>query len=175
MDPQWVDVDILAKETQTTAFLNKNPNGKIPLLELDDGRCISESNAILNYLSHGSELNPDDAYTKAKILQWQFFEQYSHEPYIAVARFIAKYLGLPDDRKEEYLAKQAGGHKALQVMEEQLLKSDYLVGQAVSIADISLYGYTHVAHEGGFDLSQYPAIERWVKHIQSHPNYVGMC
>jgi len=175
LDHQWVDVDILAKETQTTAFLNKNPNGKIPLLELDDGHCISESNAILNYLSHGSELNPDDAYTKAKILQWQFFEQYSHEPYIAVARFIAKYLGLPDDRKEEYLAKQAGGHKALQVMEEQLLKSDYLVGQAVSIADISLYGYTHVAHEGGFDLSQYPAIERWVKRIQSHPNYVGMC
>jgi glutathione S-transferase len=174
IDHEWIEVDILANETQTEEFLKKNPNGKIPLLELDDGRCISESNAILNYLAEGSELYSDDPYEKAKILQWQFFEQYSHEPYIAVARFISKYLGLPDDRKEEYKSKQAGGHKALKVMEEQLTKTDYLVSDRLSIADISLYGYTHVANEGGFDLSEYPAIQKWINRIQSHHNHIDM-
>ena len=171
---QWVELDILAKDTHTAEFLQKNPNGKIPLLELDDGRCLSESNAILNYLAQGSVLASNDAFKQAKILQWQFFEQYSHEPYIAVARFIAKYLGLPDDKKDEFKSKQAGGHKALGVMEEQLSKSNYLVGNALTIADISLYGYTHVAHEGGFDLAHYPAIQRWIKRIQSHEQYVAM-
>lgn len=174
IDHEWTEVDILANETQTDEFLKKNPNGKIPLLELDDGRCISESNAILNYLAEGSGLSSEDAYEKAKILQWQFFEQYSHEPYIAVARFISKYLGLPDDRKEEYKSKQAGGHKALKVMEDQLSITDYLVSDRMSIADISLYGYTHVANEGGFELSEYPAIQKWINRIQSHQNYVGM-
>ena len=111
---------------------------------------------------------------QAKILQWQFYEQYSHEPYIAVARFIAKYLGLPDDRKADYEAKQVGGHKALAVMEKQLEQTRYLVGDKLTTADIALYGYTHVAHEGGFDLSQYPAIERWVQRIQAESKYVGM-
>ncbi len=171
---KWIELDILAKETHTAAFLQKNPNGKIPLLELDDGRCLSESNAILNYLSQGSVLASTDAFNQAKILQWQFFEQYSHEPYIAVARFIAKYLGLPDDKKDEFKSKQAGGHKALAIMEAQLSKSDYLVGNALTIADISLYGYTHVAHEGGFDLAHYPAIQRWIKRIQNHEQYVAM-
>jgi len=174
IDHEWVDINILENETQTDTFLKKNPNAKIPLLELDDGRCISESNAILNYLANGTELSSSDNYEKAKILQWQFFEQYSHEPFIAVARFIAKYLGLPDDRKEEYESKQAGGHKALKVMERQLSSTDYLVGNRMLIADISLYGYTHVANEGGFELSQYPAIQRWIKRIQSHPKYVSM-
>jgi glutathione S-transferase len=171
---EWIEVDILANETQTDEFLKKNPNGKIPLLELTDGRCISESNAILNYLAEGSDLSSEDAYEKAKILQWQFFEQYSHEPYIAVARFISKYLGLPEDRKEEYQSKQAGGHKALKVMEDQLAKTDYLVSNQMSVSDISLYGYTHVANEGGFDLSEYPAIQEWINRIQSHQSYVSM-
>lgn len=171
---EWVNVDVLAKETQTHEFLKKNPNGKIPLLELDDGRCISESNAILNYLSAGTSLSTDDAFEKAKILQWQFFEQYSHEPYIAVARFISKYLGMPADRLEEYKAKQVGGHKALKVMEDQLAKTNYLAGDKLTIADISLYGYTHVANEGGFDLSEYPAIQKWITRIQSHANYIAM-
>lgn len=170
----WVDVDILANETQSDSFLNKNPNGKIPLLELDDERCISESNAILNYLSSGTELEGNDSYENAKIQQWQFFEQYSHEPYIAVARFIAKYLGLPADRKSEYEAKQTGGHKALAVMEQQLSNSNYLVGNKLTAADISLYGYTHVAHEGGFDLHDYPAIKQWINRIKSHPRYIDM-
>lgn len=171
---EWIAVDILAGDTHCQKYLNKNPNGKIPLLELDDGRCISESNAILCYLAESSILNPDCSFDRAKILQWLFFEQYSHEPYIAVARYIAKYLDLPEDRKAEYNAKQAGGHKALKVMEQQLQQSVYLVGDTLSIADISLYAYTHVAHEGGFDLSDYSAIQQWIKRINTQTNYIDM-
>ena len=174
IEHEWIEVDILANETQSDSFLTKNPNGKIPLLELEDGSCISESNAILNYLASNTPLIGNSRFTSAKILQWQFFEQYSHEPFIAVARFIAKYLGLPEDRKAEFEAKQAGGHKALKVMEEQLQKTPYLVGEQLTIADISLYGYTHVAHEGGFDLSNYPAIQLWIGRIQSNPKYINM-
>lgn len=170
----WINIDILAHETLTASFLKKNPNGKIPLLELDDGRFISESNAILNYLAAGSSLLPSDVFENAKIQQWQFFEQYSHEPFIAVARFIAKYLGLPDERKADYQSKQEGGHKALKVMEEQLQKTPYLVGKKLTTADISLYGYTHVAHEGGFNLDLYPAIQRWMNRIEANPKYVAM-
>lgn len=171
---QWCDINILAGETKTTEFLIKNPNGKIPMLELTDGRCLFESNAILNYLASNSDLLPDDHFTLAKVQQWQFFEQYSHEPYIAVARFIAKYLGLPDDKLAEYKAKQAGGHKALSVMEQQLQQTPYLVGNTLTTADISLYGYTHVADEGGFDLSSYPAIQAWLKRVESTNNFVKM-
>jgi glutathione S-transferase len=171
---EWVHVDILAGETRTAAFLAMNPNGKIPVLELPDGRCLAESNAILNFLAEGTELLPSDRFVRAKVLQWQFFEQYSHEPYIAVARFIAKYLGLPSDRKAEYESKQLGGYKALSVMETQLAQTSYLVGDSLTIADISLYGYTHVAHEGGFNLSDYPAVQAWLSRIASQPNYVGM-
>ncbi|CAM4123490.1 Glutathione S-transferase [Shewanella aquimarina] len=167
-------MDILAGDTGNSEFLAKNPNGKIPLLELDDGRCLSESNAILNFLAAGSELLPKDSFTLAKVQQWQFFEQYSHEPFIAVARFIAKYLGLPDNRRADYEAKQQGGHKALAVMEAQLLKTPYLTGEQLTTADIALYGYTHVAHEGGFDLTHYPAIQAWLARIASQPQYVAM-
>ncbi|KGJ93807.1 glutathione S-transferase family protein [Colwellia psychrerythraea] len=174
IEHEWIEVDIMANETLSESFLKKNANGKIPLLELDDGRFLSESNAILNYLASGTSLVGDTSFAYAKIQQWQFFEQYSHEPFIAVARFIAKYLGLPEDKKAEYDAKQAGGHKALKVMAEQLQKTPYLVGDHLTTADISLYGYTHVANEGGFNLAQYPAIEQWISRIQSHPKYVGM-
>lgn len=171
---EWIHVNILAGETNTLEFLAKNPNGKIPIIELSDGRCLSESNAILNYLASGTELLPTDRYELAKVQQWQFFEQYSHEPFIAVARFISKYLGLPNDRRADYESKQVGGHKALCVMESQLSSTPYLVGGRLTTADISLYGYTHVAHEGGFDLSQYPAVRRWLNRIATLPNYVGM-
>lgn len=171
---EWVHVDILAGETCTAEFLSMNPNGKIPVLELPNGHYLAESNAILNFLASGTELLPEDPFARAKVLQWQFFEQYSHEPYIAVARFIAKYLGLPNHRKAEYESKQLGGQKALSVMENQLAKTSFLVGKSLTVADISLYGYTHVAHEGGFDLSKYPAIQAWLSRISSHPNYVGM-
>ena len=174
IEHEWIHIDILAGETLTREFLSMNPNGKIPVIELDDGRYLWESNAILNYLAAGSDLLPIDSYEKAKVLQWQFFEQYSHEPYIAVARFINKYLGMPDDRKEEYQSKQEGGRKALSVIETQLKSTPYLVGEKMTIADISLYAYTHVAHEGGFDLSAFPLIQSWIKRIESHPEYVSM-
>ncbi|WP_440874069.1 glutathione S-transferase family protein [Thalassotalea sp. PLHSN55] len=174
IDYQWHDVDILQGDTQTTEFLAKNPNGKIPLLVLEDGRCISESNAIINFLAYQSPLLPADPFIQAKIQQWQFFEQYSHEPYIAVARFIAKYLKRPLERESEYQAKQAGGHKALSVMEKQLQQTKFLIGDELSTADISLFAYTHVAFEGGFDLSDYPAISRWIKDISEQDNFVAM-
>lgn len=174
IEHEWIHIDILNGESHTAEFLEKNPNAKIPVLELEDGRCISESNAILNYLASGTDFLSNDAYEYSKIQQWQFFEQYSHEPFIAVARFIAKYLGLPDDRRADYESKQEGGHKALSIMERQLQQTPYLTGDNLSTADISLYGYTHVAEEGGFDLNRYPAIQQWLARIQSQPQYVGM-
>jgi len=174
IEHEWKHVDILAGETQDAQFKAMNENAKIPVLVTDDGEYLSESNAILNYLAEGTDYLPDSGLARAKVLQWQFFEQYSHEPYIAVARYINKYLGLPDDKKEEYASKQAGGHKALAVMEKQLSSSPFLVGESMSIADISLYAYTHVAHEGGFDLSSYPNIKNWCNRIRYLPNYVSM-
>ena len=174
IEHDWIHIDILKGETRTEEFLALNFAGQIPLLVLEDGRALSESNAILNYLAHGSQWLSDDPYQLALIQKWQFFEQYSHEPYIAVARFIAKYLGLPDDRLEEYEGKQKGGHRALTVMENQLKQTSFLAGDYPTTADISLYAYTHVAHEGGFDLSAYPEIQRWIKQIEALPGYVGM-
>ncbi len=174
LEYEWVPMDILAGDTKSDAFLGKTPTGKIPLLELPDGRCLSESNAMLNYLAAGSALLPKDDFQLAKVQQWQFFEQYSHEPYIAVARFIATYLGVPAGRREEYESKQVGGYKALTVMASQLEVSSYLVGDTITVADITLYAYTHVAHEGGFDLSRYPSIEAWMARIQQQKNYIAM-
>ncbi len=171
---QWIAVDILEGETQTPEFLKMNPNGQIPLLAMDDGEYLMESNAILFYLAGDSELLPRDHLQLARVLQWQFFEQYSHEPYIAVARFIARYLGLPEDRRAEYESKQVGGYRALDVMEQRLQQGQYLVSNQYTIADISLYAYTHVADEGGFDLSRYPAILDWLGRIQSLDGYIGM-
>ncbi|TGL63964.1 glutathione S-transferase family protein [Leptospira ognonensis] len=171
---EWIDVDVLKGESRTSEFLKKNPNGKIPVLELDDGRTLSESNAIINYLSEDSDLMPTDKFEKYKTQQWQFFEQYSHEPFIAVARYINKYLGIPSDRKTEYESKQAGGHKALKVMEEQLARTPFLIGTSITVADISLYAYTHVAPEGGFDLESYPFVLRWIKLIEKTPGYIKM-
>jgi len=174
LDHEWVHVDILRGATHTPEFLSRNPNGKIPVVEFSDGRCLAESNAILNYLAEGTPYLPDDRWLRAKVLQWQFFEQYGHEPYIAVARYIAKYLGLPEARRAEYESKQQGGIKALRVMDEQLSRSNYLVGEALSIADISLYAYTHVAHEGGFDLSPFPAVQAWLGIVAAHPRHITM-
>lgn len=171
---RWESVDILRGDTQQPEFLGKNPNGKIPLLVLDDGRCLWESNAIINYLAAGTPLLPTEPFALAKVQQWQFFEQYSHEPFIAVARFIQKYLGLPAERRAEYEAKQAGGHKALQVMEQQLAATPYLVGEQLTTADIALYGYTPVAHEGGFDLGRYPHIQAWIERVADRPGFVAM-
>jgi glutathione S-transferase len=171
---EWIAIDILKGETQSEAFLAKNPNGKIPVLELEDGTCLWESNAILNYLADGSRFLPTEPRLRTQVLQWQFFEQYSHEPYVAVARFIQLYQGLPEARQAEYHECHVRGHKALKVMEKQLQRTSYLVGEAFSIADIALYAYTHVADEGGFDLAPYPAIRDWLARVASHPRYVGM-
>lgn len=170
----WIHIDILSGETRTPEFLKRNPTAKIPVLECDDGRYLFESNAILNFLATDTEFLSKDVFEYAKIQQWQFFEQYSHEPYIAVARYIAKYLGLPKEREAEYLSKQEGGHKALQVMEQQLQQTLYLVGNRPTTADICLFGYTHVAEEGGFELGTYQAIIEWIDRIQLLPNYIGM-
>lgn len=174
IEHEWLHVGILKGETHSDEFKKMNPNARIPVLVLNDGRTLTESNAILNFLAEGSELRPADRLLRAQVLQWQFFEQYSHEPYIATARYINKYLGLPDERRAEFDAKQDGGHKALAVMEQQLSKTDYLVGDTLTIADISLYAYTHVAHEGGFDLGSYASIGKWIERIEQHSNYFAM-
>lgn len=171
---QWVAVDILNGETQTPEFLAKNPNGKIPVLELEDGTCLWESNAILNFLADGSAYLPSEPRLRTQVLQWQFFEQYSHEPCIAVARFIQFYLGLPEERLAEYHAMQKAGYRALAVMEQQLKRTPFLVGETFSIADIALYAYTHVAYQGGFDLAPYPAIQQWLDRVAEQPGYIGM-
>ena len=170
----WVPVDILKGETETEAFLAKNPNGKIPVLELEDGTCLWESNAILNFLAEGTPYLLTEPRLRTQMLQWQFFEQYSHEPTLAVARFIQFYLGLPEERMEEYHSLHRRGNKALKVMEQQLQRTPFLVGDNFSIADIALYAYTHVAHEGGFDLAQFPAIQQWLARVKQQPGYVGM-
>ncbi|BCR24544.1 glutathione S-transferase family protein [Aquipseudomonas alcaligenes] len=171
---QWLPIDILKGETQTAEFLAKNPNGKIPVLELEDGTFLWESNAILNFLADDSEFIPNEPRLRTQMLQWQFFEQYSHEPYVAVARFIQLYQGMPEARREEYEVCHVRGHKAFRVMEQQLQRTPYLVGEQYTLADIALYAYTHVAHEGGFDLSGYPAINAWLARIASHPRHVTM-
>jgi glutathione S-transferase len=171
---EWVPVDILKGETETEAFLAKNPNGKVPVLELEDGTCLWESNAILNFLAEGTPYLLTEPRLRTQMLQWQFFEQYSHEPTLAVARFIQFYLGLPEERMEEYHSLHRRGNKALKVMEQQLLRTPFLVGENFSIADIALYAYTHVADQGGFDLAQFPAIQSWLARVKQQPGYVGM-
>ncbi len=171
---EWRHVDILKGDSRSDHFLQLTPNGKVPTIQLDDGRTLWESNAILFYLAQNSELLPSDPWLRAQVLQWQFFEQYSHEPYIAVARYINVYLRMPKDREEEFHSKQAGGHKALHVMEQHLRDHAYFAGNHYSIADISLYAYTHVADEGGFDLQNYPHIRLWLDRIRSHPKHFKM-
>jgi glutathione S-transferase len=166
-----IERDILRGETRTPEFLALNPNGRIPLLELEDGTCLAESNAIQWYLAEGTPFLPDDRLLRAHVLQWLFFEQYSHEPYIAVVRFWA-HAGRLDEHREELDARRAGGHAALAVMEERLSDRDWFVGAAYSIADIALYAYTHVAPEGGFDLAPYPAVSRWLERVRSVPGHI---
>lgn len=171
---RWVPVDILNKETQTAAFLAKNPNGKIPLLETDDGRFLPESNAILYFLAQDSAYFPEDRFHRAQVLQWLFFEQYSHEPYIATARYIVRYLGNPAAMAETLASKRAPGHKALGVMESHLRQQAFFVGDRYSIADIALFAYTHVAPEGGFDLTSYPSVLAWINRVQAQPGFVPL-
>lgn len=164
LDHNWVDVDILSGETRRPAFLAKNPAGQIPVVELDDGRCLAQSNAILLYLARGSDLVPTEPWPWARMMEWLFWEQYSHEPTIAVCRFQKLYLGKPDheldpDRLEK-------GNRALDQMEAHLSANTWLAGDALSVADISLVAYTRLAHEGSFDLTARVSIRRWIVDVE---------
>ena len=170
----WQEVDILAGETRTPEFLAMNPNGKIPLLALPDGRYLPESNAIISYLADGTELIGSNAFERATVLQWMFFEQYTHEPNIATTRFIVRYLGNPPERQASLEKKRVAGYKALDVMEQALGKTPFLAGSRFTLADIALFAYTHVADEGGFSLERYSAIRRWLARVRERPRFVPM-
>jgi glutathione S-transferase len=169
---RWVEVDSVNGQTRTPQFLAKNPNGKVPLLELPDGRRLAESNAILCFLADGSRYLPAEAWRRAQVLQWLFFEQYSHEPYVAVARFVARWLPADHPRQAELPKLRERGHQALAVMETTLARQDFLVDCGYSIADIALYAYTHESHVGGIALDDYPAIRAWLARIEAQPGFV---
>ncbi|MHA7000738.1 glutathione S-transferase family protein [Aeromonas schubertii] len=166
---EWVHVDIAAGETRTPAFLAMNPNGKIPVLQLEDGTLLCESNAILYLLAQGSPLWPSDPLAQARVLQWLFFEQYSHEPYVAVSRFIVLYLGRPADQEARLLSLREPARKALAVMECRLAGHEWLSGDTMTIADIALYAYTHVAEEGELSLDPFPAVRGWLARMGQQP------
>jgi len=166
-----VDLDITRGATRTPEFLRKNPNGRIPLLELDDGTFLAESDAILFYLAEGTPFLPSDRLQRAQVLQWMFFEQYSHEPNIATVRFWM-HSELTDERKALIPAKRQLGYAALDVMEEHLSRQVFFVGDRYSIADIALYAYTHVAEEGGFDLSAYTCIAAWFERVRAQARHI---
>ncbi len=172
-----IDLDILTGETQTADYLAKNPNGKIPALELEDGTVLAESNAILFYLAEGSDFLPDARVERAQALQWMFFEQYSHEPNVAVARFMLLHPpegGLSDSGRAALAKKQKQGHAALAVMERHLADRMYFVADRYTIADIALYAYTHVAEEGGIALDGYPAILAWLGRVAKQPRHISI-
>lgn len=168
----WHEVDMMNGATRTEAFRKINPNGKVPVLIIDEHTILSESNAILCYLADGTPLLPDDRLERAQVLQWMFFEQYSHEPYIAVARFILQFLRQPDDARLP--DRIAGSYRALDVMEQHLATRRFFVGERYTVADIALYAYTHVANEANVDLSRYPAIRAWLDRVRAQPRYVAM-
>jgi glutathione S-transferase len=173
----WSEVDILTGGSRTQEFLALNPNGKVPLLEITDhfqSRTLAESNAMLCYLAEGTPFLPGDRWPRAQVMQWLFFEQYSHEPYIATVRFWVKYLHKQDEWRERIAEASRKGHAALGVMEQQLAKTPFLIDDRYTIADIALYAYTHVAHEGGYSLERYPAIRRWLARVENQPGFVPM-
>lgn len=166
-----VELDIDRKETRTPAFLAKNPNGRVPALELENGVVLPESNAILWYLAEGTPYLPEDRLERAQALQWMFFEQYSHEPNIAVVRHWALHHGATT-QEPSIVAKRALGYDALAVMDGHLRERRFFVGDRLSIADIALYAYTHVADEGGFDLSGYPAVLAWLDRVAAQDPHI---
>jgi len=171
---RWVELDILANQTRTPEFLAKNPNGRIPALELEDGTCLAESDAILWYLAEGTRFVPADRLGRAQVLQWMFFEQYSHEPYVATPRFIVKHLPADSPRQAELPDRMTRGRAALSVMESQLSQHRFFVKDTYGIADIALYAYTHVAPEAGFDLTPYPAVREWIARVAAQPGYIPL-
>jgi glutathione S-transferase len=166
------ELSVFDRSDRPDVLGGRNPALRVPTLELDDGRTLGESNAILWYFADGTEYVPTDAFERAQVLQWQFFEQYDHEPNIAVARFweLADLHPSPAERE----AKQAGGEKALSAMERHLAGHEFLVGERYSIADTSLYAYTHVAPEGGFTLEPYPAVREWLARVAAQPGHIAI-
>ena len=162
---EWIDVDVVKGEARSETIRALNPAAQVPTVLLEDGRALAQSNAIILHLAEGSALIPTDAYDRARMLEWMFWEQYSHEPYIAVARFQRHLLGKPADEIDPKLMER--GHRALARMEPQLSESPFLVGDALTLADVALVAYTRVAHEGGFDLEQYPAVQAWVARVEA--------
>lgn len=171
---RWEELDILRGHSRTADFLAKNPNGRIPTLQLDDGTCLAESDAILWYLADGTPYLPTDKLERAQVLQWMFFEQYSHEPYVATPRFILKHLPEDSPRRAELPKRLEQGRAALGVMETHLTGRQFFVGGRYSIADIALYAYTHVAHEGQLDLGPYPEVQAWIARVASQPRHVPL-
>ncbi|TXH05582.1 MAG: glutathione S-transferase family protein [Nevskiaceae bacterium] len=171
---EWIEIDIQRGQSRTPAFLAKNANGKVPLLELDDGRTLAESNAMLCYLAEGSPLFPADRWQRAKILEWLFFEQYSHEPYIATVRFWVHFMHKQDEWRDKIAEAMKKGYAALGVMERRLQASAFLAGPDYSIADIALFAYTDVAYEGGYDLGDYPAVRAWLARVAALPRFERM-
>ncbi|MEB3341206.1 glutathione S-transferase family protein [Okeania sp.] len=169
-----IEIDITKGESRTPEFLQKNPNGRIPVLEIEPNTFLSESNAIIFYLSAGTKFFPTNKWEQAQVMQWLFFEQYSHEPYIATSRYWISILGKAEEYKTQIKQKQLGGYAALNVMEKHLEKHQFFVGDRYSIADICLFAYTHVADEGGFDLSQFPALQNWIEKVKNQPLYVSI-
>jgi glutathione S-transferase len=170
----WVHVNITKGESRTAAFLAMTPNGRIPVLEYAPGAYLAESNAILHYLAEGSPFLPTDRLAHAQVLQWMFFEQYSHEPYIATSRYWIKYLNARDAYHEQLELKREPGYAALGVMERRLRRAPFFVSDRATIADVALYAYTHVAHEGDFSLDGYPAIRHWLGRVEALPGYRPM-
>ena len=164
----WIETDVVAGETRTAAFLAMNPAGQVPTVIFADGRALAQSNAIILHLAEQSALIPSDSYERAKMLEWLFWEQYSHEPYIAVARFQMKYLGKPAASLDPKLVER--GVAALRRLEEALADRDFLVGEAVSLADVALVAYTRWADEGGFDLGAFPAVRGWIGRVETALN-----
>ncbi len=171
---RWVELDILAGATRTPEFLARNPNGRIPALELDNGVCLAESNAILWYLAEGSPFLPAGRLERAQALQWMFFEQYSHEPYVATPRFILKHLPADSPRRGELPKRLEQGRAALGVMERHLSGRGFFVAERYSIADIALYAYTHVAHEAQLDLEPFPGVRAWLARVAQQPGHVPL-
>ncbi|MBD1934476.1 MULTISPECIES: glutathione S-transferase family protein [Cyanophyceae] len=169
-----VELNILKGESRTPEFLSKNPNGRIPVLETQSGQFIAESNAILFYLSEGTNFLPKDNFERAKVLQWLFFEQYSHEPFIATSRFWISILGKAEEYRDALNQKREPGYAALDVMERHLTNHTFFVGERYTIADIGLFAYTHVADEGGFDLTKFPAINGWIERVKSQPRHISI-
>ncbi len=169
-----VEINILTGESRTPEFLSKNPNGRIPVLEIEKGKFLVESNAILFYLSEGTEFFPNEPFERAQVMQWLFFEQYSHEPYIATSRYWISILGKADEYQEAIAQKRKPGYAALSVMEKHLTDCSFFVGNRYTIADIGLFAYTHVADEGGFELTPFPAIQAWLERVKAQPRYISI-